>query len=236
MITLYTFGTKFGLPDPSPPCMKAEVLLKMAGLAYTLDHGGFNKAPKGKLPYIDDDGVKVPDSAFIRCHIEHKHGFDCDRGLSAAERGQAWAFERLCEDNLYFAIGNARWLDDDNFKRGPAHFFDTAPAPLRPVIRYMVRRNVRRSIYMQGFGRHSAEDFNRIAICGIDAIASQIGDKPWLMGSEPCSADASVFATVSSLLCPLFTTPLLLATRRHANLVAYRDRGMARWYPDFKTA
>ena len=31
MITLYTFGPKFGLPDPSPFCMKALVLLKMAG-------------------------------------------------------------------------------------------------------------------------------------------------------------------------------------------------------------
>jgi glutathione S-transferase len=234
MITLYTFGSMFGLPDPSPPCMKAEVLLKMADLPYTLDHTGFTKAPKGKLPYIDDDGMKVPDSAFIRWHIETKYALDLDQGLTQAERGQAWAFERLCEDNLYFAVSNARWLDDANFARGPAHFFDAAPALLRPAIRSMVRRKVRNTLHLQGLGRHSNADLDRIAIRGIDAISAHLGDKPWLMGAEPCSADASVFATITGLLCPLFETPLLAATQRHTNLVAYRDRGLARWYPGFK--
>ena len=56
MITLYTFGPYFGLPDPSPFVMKAEVLLKMADLPFATDTTGFPKAPKGKLPYIRDDG------------------------------------------------------------------------------------------------------------------------------------------------------------------------------------
>ena len=56
MITLYTFGPAFGLPDMSPFVTKAEMLLKLAGLDYRTDSNGFSKAPKGKLPYIDDDG------------------------------------------------------------------------------------------------------------------------------------------------------------------------------------
>jgi hypothetical protein len=47
MITLYTFGPAFGLPDPSPFVTKVEVLLKMAGLAYRTDTTGFRQAPKG---------------------------------------------------------------------------------------------------------------------------------------------------------------------------------------------
>jgi glutathione S-transferase len=42
MIILYTFGPYFGLPDPSPFVMKAEVLLKMANLPFETDTGGFN--------------------------------------------------------------------------------------------------------------------------------------------------------------------------------------------------
>jgi len=72
MITLYNFGPAFGLPDPSPFVMKTETLLKMAKLPYRTDSTGFAKAPKGKIPYIDDDGVVVPDSTFIRWHIEKK--------------------------------------------------------------------------------------------------------------------------------------------------------------------
>src|SRR5215813_744512 len=70
MITLYTFGPAFGLPDPSPFVTKAEVLLKMAGLAYQTDPTGFRRAPKGKLPYIDDDGERIADSTLIRWHLE----------------------------------------------------------------------------------------------------------------------------------------------------------------------
>jgi len=66
MITLYSFGPGFGLPDPSPFVTKAEVLLKMAELPYRTDTTGFKKAPKGKLPYIDDEGKMIADSTFIR--------------------------------------------------------------------------------------------------------------------------------------------------------------------------
>ena len=59
MITLYTFGPAFGLSDPSPFVTKAQTLLSMAGLPYRTDTGGFRKAPKGKLPYIDDEGKRV---------------------------------------------------------------------------------------------------------------------------------------------------------------------------------
>jgi len=66
MITLYAFGPAFGLPDVSPFVTKVEMLLKMAGLDYRTDTKGFSKAPKGKLPYIADDGEMIADSTFIR--------------------------------------------------------------------------------------------------------------------------------------------------------------------------
>ena len=81
MITLYAFGPAFGLPDPSPFVSKVEVLLKMAGVPYRISTEGFGKAPKGKLPYIDDDGARIADSTFIRWHLEKKYRIDFDRGV-----------------------------------------------------------------------------------------------------------------------------------------------------------
>ena len=66
MITLYGFGPAFGLPDPSPFVTKAETLLKMAAVPYRTALGNLRKAPKGKLPYIDDDGAVIADSTLIR--------------------------------------------------------------------------------------------------------------------------------------------------------------------------
>ena len=74
MITLCKFGAHFGLPDASAFCVKAEILLKMAGLKYEVDLDSFKNAPKGKLPYINDGGKTVGDSTFIRLHIEEKYG------------------------------------------------------------------------------------------------------------------------------------------------------------------
>jgi len=111
VITLHTFGPFFGLPDPSPFVMKAETLLKMAQLPYRTDSGGFSKAPKGKLPYIEDDGTIIADSTFIRWHLEKKYRIDFDRGLDAAQKATGWAFEKMIEDNLYWG-DRARPLDE----------------------------------------------------------------------------------------------------------------------------
>jgi glutathione S-transferase len=119
MITLFNFGPAFGLTDPSPFVGKAETLLRLAGLPYRTARGQFRKAPKGKIPYIDDDGALIGDSTLIRWHIEKKYGVDFDRGLTEAERATAWAFEKMAEEHLYWAAVDQRWMDTGNFTRGP---------------------------------------------------------------------------------------------------------------------
>jgi glutathione S-transferase len=234
MITLYTFGPAFGLPDPSPFVTKVEVLLKMAGLPYRADTTGFRKAPKGKLPYIDDDGEKVADSTFIRFHIEKKYGIDFDRGLDQEQRAIAWAFEKLAEDHLYWALVEARWVDKANFNQGPRNFFGAVPAPMRPFVIAMVRRQVLKNLHAQGMGRHSRAEIGSLATRGIDAVASYLGQKSCFMGSEPSGVDATIFAFVAGLLCPTFDTPLRTATERHDNLKRYVGRMTARYYPELR--
>lgn len=236
MITLYTFGPYFGLPDPSPFVMKAEVLLKMAGLPFAIDTGGFSKAPKGKLPYINDDGEIVADSTLIRLHIERKYGFDFDAGLSASERGIAWAFEKLCEDHLYWVGLHARWMVDANFDKGPRRFFDAVPAPLRPFVVGMTRRQVKRNLWGHGMGRHTLAEMDALAVRDIDAIADFLAEKPYLMGKAPCGADAAVLPFMAHALCPLFETAIRTRSEQRPNLVAYRDRLMQQYFPKATTS
>ncbi|MBX9774409.1 MAG: glutathione S-transferase family protein [Xanthobacteraceae bacterium] len=234
MITLYNFGPAFGLPDPSPFVTKAELLLKMAGLAYRADTTGFARAPKGKLPYIDDDGVRIADSTFIRRHLETKYGFDFDRGLDAEQKAVAWAFEKMAEDNLYWTITQARWLDDDNFDKGPRSFFASVPAPIRPFVVAMVRRQVRANLRGQGTGRHTHDEIVALGCRSIDAIATYLGDKPFFMGAEPKGVDATMFAFAASALCPVFTSPIRDSAERRSNLRCYVGRMTARYYGDYR--
>ena len=36
----------------------------------------------------------IPDSTFIRWHLEKKYGIDFDRGLDARDRATAWALKK----------------------------------------------------------------------------------------------------------------------------------------------
>src|SRR5206468_6943525 len=108
MIVLYNFGALWGLPDPSPFVVKSEVQLKLSGLPYRTEKSRPPEGPKGKLPYIEDAGVLIGDSTFIREHIERKYGVDLDAGLSAQQRAIAWIVERVVEDHVYWATVYAR--------------------------------------------------------------------------------------------------------------------------------
>jgi len=234
MITLHTFGPNFGLPDPSPFVTKAEMLLKMSGQPYRTDTESFGKAPKGKLPYIEDDGARIADSTFIRWHLEKKYQVDFDRGLTADERATAWAFEKMAEDHLYWALLHARWMDDANFAKGPIVFFRKVPAPVRPLVVAMIRRHVRKALHAHGMGRHSPAEITALATRAIDAIAEYLGPKPFFMGAKPTGADATMFAFTANVLCPIFETPIRTAAERHDNLKRYVGRMTACFYPDLE--
>jgi glutathione S-transferase len=231
MITLYNFGPAFGLPDPSPFVMKVETLLKMANLPYRTDTTGFGKAPKGKLPYIDDEGVIVADSTFIRWHIEKKYRIDFDHGLDAAQKATAWAFEKMAEDQLYWVGVHDRWMNDENFRKGPSRFFDRVPAPVRPFVTAMIRRQLRKRLHGQGLGRHSPDEILALGTRSIDAIADFLGGKPFFMGNEPTGIDATMFAFACVALCPHFESRTRAAAERHENLRRYVGRMTARYYP-----
>ncbi|MEO0800355.1 MAG: glutathione S-transferase family protein [Pseudomonadota bacterium] len=231
---LQVFGPAFGMPDPSPFCMKAMSLLKIANIPFQTATGNVLKAPKKKLPVLIENGQAIADTTLIRFHLEHTSGIEFDRGLDDQQRGIAWAAEKLCEDNLYWAAVYERWIVDENFEVGPKTFFNDIPAIARPVIVPIIRRDIRVALKNQGLGRHSREEILAIARRGIDALAGILGDQDWIGGDQPCGADAMVHSMVANCLSETFETDLRTMVGDHRNLVAYRDRGFALWYPDFK--
>jgi glutathione S-transferase len=236
MISLYGFDAGFGLPEISPFVTKTEIQLKMAGLAYRKKKAIPPASPKGQLPYIDDDGEGIADSTFIRAHIEAKYGFDFDAPFTLQQRAQAWAFERMIEHHLYWALIGARWVDPVNFAKGPTHFFDGAPEHLREKLREDAQFRVAENYLLSGLGRHAPDEDVDLAIRSLHALSVQLGDKPYLMGDTPCGADATAFAMVAGILTPFFTSPLRERTEQFGNLASYADRMMCRYYPDFAWA
>ena len=233
MIILYGFGPGFGLPEISPFVTKTEVQLKMAGLEYRKERAMPTASPKGQLPFIADDGETIADSTFIRAHIEGKYGFDFDAPLNLQQRAQAWAFERMIEHHVYWALVGARWVDPDNFTRGPAHFFDGAPEHLRDKLCEDAQFRVAENYLLSGLGRHAPDEDVDLAVRSLLALSVQLGDKPYLMGNTPCGTDATAFGALAGILPPFFPSPLRQRAEQFANLTAYVDRMMLQYYPEF---
>jgi glutathione S-transferase len=231
MITLHKFGPQFGLPDPSPFVQKAEVLLKISGVPFKTSSGDLRRAPKGKMPFIEEDGKLIGDSTLIRLFVEQKYGVDFDRHLSPLEKGTAWAVEKMLEDNLYWATVNERWMDDENFEKGPNHFFDRAPALIRPLLIPMIRRKVRKNLFAHGLGRHTKAEITALAARAIEATSLVLGDKTYLMGSQKCGADATAYAFIAANLTPFFKSELRVVTEKYPNLVSYCERMKREFYP-----
>lgn len=231
-LTLYATRAGFGLPDTSPFVIKAEVQLKMTGLVYDRASAIPPQAPNGKLPFINDHDEVVSDSTFIRAHVEHKYDVDLDAGLDALQRAQAWAIERLLEDHLYFAMVWFRWIDPDNFAKGPAHFADSAPEERRAQLRHDMQARKVAELQAQGLGRHAPAQIAELGTRSIDALALLLGDRPFLFGDAPSAVDATAFGMLASTVTPFFDTPLRRAVEARPNLMAYVARMMQRFYPE----
>jgi glutathione S-transferase len=233
MIRLHQFPPAFGLPNASPFCMKLETWLRMAGLPFELDNSGdVLKAPKGKLPYIvDDDGQAVADSGFIIEHLKARHGDSLDAALTPLQRAQATAFQRLFEENLYWAVVYTRWAEPAGWALTRQAFFGGLPAPVRAIIAPLARRGLLREMRGHGMGRHRPAEIFAIGCRDITAVADFLGDKAFMIGEAPSSLDAIAYAFLANLLWAPVDSPLRAHARTRPTLEAYCQRMKARYYP-----
>lgn len=229
MIILHQFPPGFGLINTSGFCVKLETWLRLAGLAYRteplLDLG---QAPKGKGPYIEDDGVKIGDTALIIRHLKECRGVDPDDWLTPAQRGVGHAVGVMLEEHLYFAILYGRWVEPAHWPLVRANILRGLPAEVQESIQH----DVHGSIVKQGLGRHSAAEIHALAVPDIEALADILGDSPFVLGDRPATVDCIAFGFVHSLLCEAFDGPLRQATQAAANLVAYERRCRQRFFPE----
>jgi glutathione S-transferase len=231
MIKLFQFPGAFGLSSLSPFCIKAEMLLKMSGLPYeSVVTGNPRRGPKGKLPAIEDEGASIGDSEAIRQHLERKYGLDFDKPLDPMARATAHAFSRMLEERTYWVGVYSRWIDPSFWPVTRAAVFGGLPPLVRSLAALVVRRQIRRALHLQGMGRHSPAEIYAFGVADIDAVAAQLGERPFVMGYAPSSADATVFAFLAAIDVPPFDTPLRVELRRHPNLVAYVERLRTRYF------
>ena len=112
MPTLFSYPDLFGVADNNPYGLKVFAFLKLCGLEFRHVHIIDTKAaPRGQLPYIDDDGEILGDSDSIIAHLTRRNGLTIDGALSREQLRTDLLLRRLLDD-LYWVMSYSRWRDD----------------------------------------------------------------------------------------------------------------------------
>jgi glutathione S-transferase len=233
MIHLYQAPAVWGIANMSPFCLKLESYLRMAGVPYAVKPLAMNKAPKGKIPFIEDDGTLMGDSQLIIEHLKRKHGDPLDAKLGTEDRARGHVLRRMLEESTYWHIVYVRWQDEEGWSAYRPLFEAMFPPVVGKVMPSMIRRRVIQNLRAQGLGRHKPEEILAMGKEDISALAAVLGDKPFLFGDNPTSFDATVYGMVASITAFPVDSPLRRFTREQKNLTGYVDRFQQRFYANW---
>lgn len=227
MIELHQFAPVEGV-NASPFCAKVEVYLRLRRIPHRVVIDPPFKGPKGKLPFIVDDGRIIADSGAILAHLEASRPDPLDAGLDAAARTTAHLVRRTLEESLYFVMLFDRWAIDANWPRVRDGFFGMIPGALRPLVTGLIRRKILRDLKGQGTGRMTVAEVHARGVADIEAVAEALGTRDFLVADRPTTIDVTLHAFVDNLLAAGFPGPLREAARGAAGLVGHHARMTAR--------
>ncbi|HYI01265.1 glutathione S-transferase family protein [Hyalangium sp.] len=230
MIILHQGPAAWGVANISPYCVKLESYLRMVGVPYTARAADFRKAPKGKIPFIEEDGKMLGDSQHIIEHLKRKHGDPLDAKLSAEDVAKGHAVRRMLEESTYWHIIQVRWADEEGWRAYRPTFEAIFPPVVGKVVVPMIRRKTVQRLRAQGLGRHRPEEILEMGKADISTVAALLGDKPYLLGDEPSSFDATVYAFLVSILAFPVDSPFRRYTQEQQNLVRYVQRFQQRYF------
>ena len=223
----------WGLPSPSPFCLKLETWLRIAGIPYqaiSLDKPPQSKT--GKVPYLLlDGGGTLADSAVIIRTLARERGIDPDGGHTPGDKARGHAILRLVEDGLYFAAAWERWMLPACYPITRDAYFGTLPAPLRALFAALVRRRMKAALHAQGILRYETGEIAARGAADVQALSALLGEREFFLGERPGVVDASVYGALANLLGFPGRTALKSAVEACPNLVAFCRRIEAAYWP-----
>ena len=193
-----------GYREPQPVLLQAETWLRIARVPYeVVDTPDPRKGPTGKLPFIEDDGVRIANSSLIVDHLVKTRGVDPDARLDASQRAIALLVQRTLEEHYAFILAYTHLLRDEGWQHTRARF-GSVPALVRPLVGSVVRGRIKKMLWQQGLLRHTHEEIIEAAVRDWRAVLTVMCDGPFFFGDEPTGVDAIVFgALATSVLTPI---------------------------------
>jgi glutathione S-transferase len=213
VIQVHVVPGAFGTLSLSPFCTKLMVWFKLADLPHEIVLASMMRSPKGKVPFIEENGVLMGDSQLCIEHLTAKYGVAIDVGLSPADLALGRAVRRMIEEGTYWTSVYNRWEMDQGYLAVRPAFMAFMPPVLGHFIVPSLRRKIRKALHAQGTGRHAEIEVQTMGVADLNAVRDLMGDHRFFFGDEPRSIDATIFAFVDGLARFPVDSPLNQAAR-----------------------
>ena len=226
LIILYKFGPGFDLRETGPFVLKVMAYMRLTGIDFTETvQGDPRKAPKGKIPYISDEGELIGDSHFIIQHLKSKYGDPLSEGLKSEQLATAHALRVMLEERTYWAgMIYPRWVKEDHHKMIADTFFTDIPAFLRMTVFRMIAKGVSKGAKAQGMTNHTDAEIYELGLADVKTVETILGDKNYILGEAPTEIDCTVFAFLYGMASEMFPTPIQAYIKNSSTLSAYVSR------------
>lgn len=220
VITLYSYPGLFGVADNNGYGLKVYAWLRLADIAFMHRHLlDASAAPRGQLPYIDDDGETIGDSDAIIAHLAHKYRPAIDEGLTAQQRDTNLLVSRLLDD-LYWVMSYSRWKDERCWPAFLAAFRREHPQMTEAALLKAKEFNAQR-YHFQGIGRYTLEAAYARGLDDLRVLADLVPADGFVHGAKAGSVDCAIYGFVANIWFYDIDTPLKRFVAAHPTLVQH---------------
>ncbi len=200
MLTVHILPAAWGLPSVSPFCLKLLTWLRLAGIEHEPVNANLQKAPRGKVPWVELDGEIIPDTELIIGRLGAHFDVQLDARFDPEQHARGHVLRRMIEEHTYFALVWDRWIDDAHFEEYLRPLLKgMLPPVLNLALPNVIRNGVRKQLHQQGIGRNDRATIMAKALADLDAIEQLLGVDSFLLGKHPSSYDAAAYGVLGSI-------------------------------------
>lgn len=229
-VILHQVGRGPCAPSITPFAIKLESYLRLAKIPYQNVHD-MKTSSKGKFPWIEYNGDIIADSQFCIEYLNKKLNIDINKHLTDEQRGIGRAFQKMFEENTYWALALYRWYYDADLKAIAAF---KLPFFMKWFIKRTLSRTVKKNAVGHGIGRHSEKELYKIMCDDLKALSDFIGKKKYLFGDKPSEMDCAIFGQLAQMLWQSYGNQSEKALKGFPNLCDYCERMKETIWPDWE--
>ena len=224
-IRVFTFSPHWGLPSAGPFAIKLLAWLKLTGVPFEqVIEDNPSKGPKGKNPWIEIDGKPMGDSELIIDFLSKTFAVDPDAGLAPEKKAIGLAWRRTFEEHFHQVLEWELFVHPAGAAYMRQALASQMPPVIGPLIFSMLSSKLQKQLHARGLARHTPDVIEAKGRADVDALATFLKDRPFLLGDQPSTADMAVFGQLAPMVFWPMQTPVACHAKSLRNIVGYCDR------------